>query len=214
MKFRFGYGFIAILLLFLAAGCAPVKEAPSDFLLTPVKVKNAFFEGGITLVQNGLVTPKGLVLNGISPTVMEMKKARDNYFFVYTFGSPTDREKGFQELGNRPETYKKLMGEKLIGPFIYEAKNILIVYLATDDHEIKKIRDIVFEKLNEGKAPVFEGEGTHWEIRAALEKRGQIIGAYDILIAAHALSENLILVTNNTNEFSRIPNLPIRNWAD
>jgi len=52
------------------------------------------------------------------------------------------------------------------------------------------------------------------EIRAALEKQGQIIGAYDLLIGAHALSENLTLVTNNTKEFSRIPNLSLDNWAD
>jgi len=55
---------------------------------------------------------------------------------------------------------------------------------------------------------------TFGEIRAALEKKGQIIGAYNLLIAAHALSENLILVTNNTSEFSRIPGLSVQNWAD
>ncbi|MCL6449083.1 MAG: type II toxin-antitoxin system VapC family toxin [Armatimonadetes bacterium] len=60
-----------------------------------------------------------------------------------------------------------------------------------------------------GSAAVIFGE-----IRAALEKKGQIIGAYDLLIAAHALSENLILVTNNTNEFSRVPGLSLENWAD
>lgn len=52
------------------------------------------------------------------------------------------------------------------------------------------------------------------EIRADLEKRGQTIGAYDLLIAAHALSENLTLVTNNTKEFSRIPNIHLQNWAE
>jgi tRNA(fMet)-specific endonuclease VapC len=52
------------------------------------------------------------------------------------------------------------------------------------------------------------------EIRADLEKKGQIIGAYDLLIAAHALSENLILVTNNTKEFNRILKLRLRNWTE
>jgi tRNA(fMet)-specific endonuclease VapC len=51
-------------------------------------------------------------------------------------------------------------------------------------------------------------------IRADLEKRGQIIRAYDLLIAAHALSGNLILVTNNTKEFNRIPKLRLQNWAE
>jgi len=59
------------------------------------------------------------------------------------------------------------------------------------------------------KAASFYGK-----IRFNLEKRGQIIGPYDLLIAAHAVSENLILITNNTDEFSRIPNLQLENWAE
>ncbi len=51
-------------------------------------------------------------------------------------------------------------------------------------------------------------------IRADLERKGQIIGAYDLLIAAHALSEEVTLVTNNIKEFSRIPELSLINWAD
>lgn len=51
-------------------------------------------------------------------------------------------------------------------------------------------------------------------IRAQLERKGQIIGAYDLLIAAHALSEGLTLITNNTKEFSRIPKLSLANWVD
>jgi tRNA(fMet)-specific endonuclease VapC len=51
-------------------------------------------------------------------------------------------------------------------------------------------------------------------IRADLEKQGNIIGLMDILIAAHALSLGLTLVTNNLREFSRIPNLSLENWAE
>ncbi len=51
------------------------------------------------------------------------------------------------------------------------------------------------------------------EIRAYLEKTGKIIGAMDMLIAAHARSISLTLVTNNTKEFSRIPNLHLENWV-
>lgn len=50
-------------------------------------------------------------------------------------------------------------------------------------------------------------------IRTTLEKTGQPIGAMDLLIAAHARALNLILVTNNVNEFSRIPGLQIENWT-
>ena len=51
------------------------------------------------------------------------------------------------------------------------------------------------------------------KIRANLEKQGNIIGAYDLMIGAHALSENITLVTNNTREFKRIENLSLENWA-
>lgn len=50
-------------------------------------------------------------------------------------------------------------------------------------------------------------------IRAALESRGQIIGNNDLWIAAHAISLDVTLVTNNEKEFRRIKKLAIENWA-
>lgn len=52
------------------------------------------------------------------------------------------------------------------------------------------------------------------QIRAYLEKAGTPIGAYDLLIAAHARSLGITLVTINIREFSRVPELNIENWAD
>jgi tRNA(fMet)-specific endonuclease VapC len=49
-------------------------------------------------------------------------------------------------------------------------------------------------------------------IRAYLEKAGTPIGPYDMQIAAIALIHNLIVVTHNTQEFSRIPGLKIEDW--
>lgn len=58
------------------------------------------------------------------------------------------------------------------------------------------------------------GAAEHYaEIRAFLKKRGTIIGANDLLIAAHARCEGLVLVTNNTREFGRVPGLRIENWS-
>lgn len=51
------------------------------------------------------------------------------------------------------------------------------------------------------------------DIRANLEKAGTPIGAMDMLIAAHAMSLGVTLVTNNTREFSRIPGLGVVDWA-
>ncbi|MBU1181775.1 MAG: type II toxin-antitoxin system VapC family toxin [Pseudomonadota bacterium] len=51
------------------------------------------------------------------------------------------------------------------------------------------------------------------EIRALLESEGKTIGPLDMLIAAHALTLNLTIVSNNIKEFSRIPNLKYENWT-
>jgi tRNA(fMet)-specific endonuclease VapC len=50
-------------------------------------------------------------------------------------------------------------------------------------------------------------------VRADLEKIGKPIGAYDLMIAAQALSLGLVLVTNNEQEFQRIPDLIVENWV-
>lgn len=54
---------------------------------------------------------------------------------------------------------------------------------------------------------------SYGELRALLERQGQPIGSMDMLIAAHALSRGLTLVTNNEREFRRVPGLRVTNWA-
>jgi tRNA(fMet)-specific endonuclease VapC len=55
---------------------------------------------------------------------------------------------------------------------------------------------------------------THFgQIRAELVRLGMPCGAYDMLIAAHARSEGLMLVTNNVREFQRMPGLRFDNWV-
>lgn len=51
------------------------------------------------------------------------------------------------------------------------------------------------------------------EIRAELQRMGQPIGSNDLWIAAHALADDLTLVTNNEREFQRVPGLRVENWA-
>jgi tRNA(fMet)-specific endonuclease VapC len=54
---------------------------------------------------------------------------------------------------------------------------------------------------------------TYGEIRHRLKIQGNIIGANDLLIAAHAKSLGLTLVTHNTGEFSRVEGLQLEDWA-
>ena len=51
------------------------------------------------------------------------------------------------------------------------------------------------------------------DIRASLERSGQTIGGMDLLIAAHAMAEDSVLVTNNAREFLRVPGLGVQEWA-
>ncbi|MDY0321899.1 MAG: type II toxin-antitoxin system VapC family toxin [Arcobacteraceae bacterium] len=80
----------------------------------------------------------------------------------------------------------------------YVEKNLLAL-----EHFLKPF-DIVEYDL---KASIEYGK-----IRASLEKSGQIIGGLDMLIAAHAKSLNMTLVTNNKKEFERIDGLVLDNW--
>ena len=63
--------------------------------------------------------------------------------------------------------------------------------------------------------PLDTAAGTHYgKLRTDLDLRGSPIGAYDLLIAAHALTLELIMVTNNTREFRRVKGLRLENWAE
>ncbi len=59
-----------------------------------------------------------------------------------------------------------------------------------------------------------ESDRRYAEIRLHLDRKGKPIGPNDLLIAAHALALDLILVTANVEEFSRVPGLRFENWLD
>lgn len=61
-------------------------------------------------------------------------------------------------------------------------------------------------------ALVSDADRFYGKLRADLERRGQLIGANDMLIAAHALAVDAVLVTDNVAEFSRVQGLQIENW--
>jgi len=83
---------------------------------------------------------------------------------------------------------------------------------------LKKDSPILTAKVNQlldtiTVLPLDSGvEFKYAELRLKLEKAGTIIGGNDLLIAAHALSTNLIVVTANEREFSRVPELSVENW--
>ena len=79
------------------------------------------------------------------------------------------------------------------------------------EQNIKRVEEFLypFEILTYDESASRE----YGKIRSYLEKSGRIIGPLDMLIAAHALSRGLIIVTNNIGEFSRIKALRVENWV-
>ena len=59
----------------------------------------------------------------------------------------------------------------------------------------------------------YDAAEVYGSIRAYLEAQGTPIGSFDTLLAAQALAHNLIMVTNNIREFSRVPQLRIEDWT-
>jgi len=51
------------------------------------------------------------------------------------------------------------------------------------------------------------------QMRATLERSGRTIGGMDMMIAAHVLAEESVLITNNAREFHRVPGLAVEEWA-
>jgi tRNA(fMet)-specific endonuclease VapC len=86
--------------------------------------------------------------------------------------------------------------------------------------EKSRLREQASKQLMElaGLLPVMElpmlAGQSYGAIRAGLEAKGEVIGNNDLWIAAHARAAGLILVTNNKDEFRRIPDLKVQNWVD
>ena len=87
-------------------------------------------------------------------------------------------------------------------------------YGAARSVQPKKNREALEEFISALEVAVFDQPATeaYGRIRATLEKKGRPIGAMDLLIAAHALSLGVRLVTNNEREFKRVPGLQVENW--
>lgn len=58
-----------------------------------------------------------------------------------------------------------------------------------------------------------QATAAYGKLRTTLEKKGRTIGSMDLLIAAHALSLDVRLITRNVREFGRVPGLRVEDWA-
>jgi tRNA(fMet)-specific endonuclease VapC len=86
-------------------------------------------------------------------------------------------------------------------------------YGAAKSRRIERNRMVILKFLSSFEIIPFDDHdaGYFGKIRAFLEKAGNIIGPYDMQIAAQALCRDLILVTNNVKEFESVPELAVEN---
>lgn len=88
----------------------------------------------------------------------------------------------------------------------YKAKDSKQIYF---DQEMVRI-DLLRNRFT--VLPLPEEAHGYGQIKADLQQRGKLIDEFDMLIAGHALTEGLTVVTDNIKHFERIPGLKIENW--
>jgi tRNA(fMet)-specific endonuclease VapC len=88
-------------------------------------------------------------------------------------------------------------------------------YGAVKSAQSRKNREALAEFVSPLDMAAFgrDAAEAYGRVRAALERKGLPIGAMDMLIAAHALSLGVSLVTNNETEFRRVSGLRVENWT-
>jgi tRNA(fMet)-specific endonuclease VapC len=118
-------------------------------------------------------------------------------------------------INKKPEAvYQRFKKVSLDNIFISTISEYEIKYGVEKSQKSDHNKKIVNEFLGFLNILPFDSESASiaGSIRNTLEKKGQIIGPYDLLIASQALAKDAILVTNNEKEFKRIKNLKVENW--
>ena len=116
---------------------------------------------------------------------------------------------------NRPEKVRKAVnahaGQLCISAITYSE----LVYGAKNSQRSEEnLRDVERFSAHLSVLSLTDRDAAHaGDIRADMKSKGRSIGAYDLMIAGHARSRGLILVTNNMKEFKAVSGLRLENWT-
>jgi tRNA(fMet)-specific endonuclease VapC len=102
-------------------------------------------------------------------------------------------------------------GADELGTSIIVAAELRFGYVRVESRRLEILVEEVLSDL-EVLAWDVPADRAYAKLRAELEKQGRVIGQNDMLIAAHALALEATLVTDNEQEFARVPGLKIENW--
>ncbi|MDD5372026.1 MAG: type II toxin-antitoxin system VapC family toxin [Sulfurimonas sp.] len=117
---------------------------------------------------------------------------------------------------NKPQNVREKLKEFDVGDLVLSSITVSELYYGVYKSEYMEKNLLALEHFLKPFDILeydIKASAAYGKIRADLEKRGQIIGGLDMMIAAHALSCNMTLVTNNTKEFKRVKELRIDNWV-
>jgi tRNA(fMet)-specific endonuclease VapC len=113
--------------------------------------------------------------------------------------------------GGRAARRLAVVGEAMVCTSIIVACELRYGAAKKDSHKLTERIESLLESLE--VLPLEKGADRRYaEARAHLHRIGKPIGPNDLLIAAHTLALGLTLVTDNVDEFGRVPHLPIENW--
>lgn len=113
----------------------------------------------------------------------------------------------------RGDVYKQVrrVGVERVGVSIISVGELRFGIARKNSVRLRSALEEILESI--GVLPFVEpAEQTYGELRAALERAGTPIGPNDLWIAAHALTSEATLVTDNEREFGRVPGLRVENW--
>jgi tRNA(fMet)-specific endonuclease VapC len=116
----------------------------------------------------------------------------------------------------RPQSLLERLSSHAVGDV-----GISVITLAELEYGVSKStrraknREALDQFVSPLEVAAFERQSTavYGRLRAALEKKGRSIGSMDLLIAAHAVSFDVPLITHNVREFRRVPGLRIEDWT-
>jgi len=119
-------------------------------------------------------------------------------------------------INRKPEGVRQIMQSIPIGAIAVSAVTISeLEYGVAKSAASKKNQAALSKFLMPLEAIAYDESAARFygATRAHLEKKGTPIGSMDLMIAAHALSLGLIVVTNNVREFKRVPGLKVEDWT-
>ncbi len=131
-----------------------------------------------------------------------IKYMLDTNILIYTI---KNRPKKVRDAFKKHADYLA-MSTVTLGELIYGAEK--------STQSVRNLADIEALAARMDVVPFDSQAAIHFgQVRAELAKSGKLIGPFDLMIAGHARSRGLILVTNNLREFKRVPGLRVENWV-